>query len=114
MRIVTAALLTFAAAGSALAQDWKDDYKTVRIGVSSAENEADRMARFEPFRQYLEEALGVKVEIFTAGSYDGIVQALAADQIEWASMCSSAHAAAWTASDSNVPPLLADHGKHRS
>lgn len=114
MRIVTAALLTFAAASSALAQDWKDDYKTVRIGVSSAENEADRMARFEPFRQYLEEALGVKVEIFTAGSYDGIVQALAADQIEWASMGSSAYAAAWTASDGKVRPILAAQEKDGS
>ncbi|TKT69855.1 phosphonate ABC transporter substrate-binding protein [Aquamicrobium sp. LC103] len=106
MRIVTAALLTLAAASSAVAQDWKEDYKTVRIGVTSAENEADRMARWEPFREYLEKTLGVKVEIFTAGSYDGVVQALAADQIEWASLGSSAYAAAWTASEGKVRPIL--------
>ena len=107
MRIVTAALLTLAAASSAFAQDWKEDYRIVRIGVTSSENEADRMARWEPFRQYLEEALGVEVEIFTAGSYDGIIQALAAGQIEWASLGSSAYAAAWTASDGKVKPILA-------
>lgn len=114
MRIITAALLTLAAASSALAQDWKEDYKTVRIGVSSAENEADRMVRWEPYRKYLEDALGVKVEIFTAGSYDGIVQALAADQIEVASIGSSAYAAAWTASDGKVRPILAAQEKDGS
>jgi len=114
MRIVTTALLTLAAASAAFAQDWKEDYKTVRIGVSSAENEADRMVRWEPFRQYLEETLGVKVEIFTAGSYDGIVQALAADQIEVASIGSSAYAAAWTASDGKVKPILATQEKSGS
>jgi len=114
MRTITAALLMLASAVPAAAQDWKEDYKTVRVGVTSAENEADRMARWEPFREYLEKALGVKVEIFTAGSYDGVVQALAAGQIEWAGLGSSAYAAAWTASEGKVKPILAAQEKNGS
>lgn len=105
-KTLCAALLACLATPS-LAQDWKQDYRIVRIGVTSAENEADRMARWQPFRDYLQQALGVEVEIFTAGSYDGIIQALAADQIEFASLGSSAYAAAWTETGGGVIPILA-------
>lgn len=47
------------------------------------------------------------VEIFTAGSYDGIIQALASDQIDFAFFASSAYAAAYTESNGGVRPLLA-------
>lgn len=107
MKIFAAALLTTTAALPAMAQDWKEDYRILRIGVTSAENESDRMARWEPWRDYLAETLGVEVEIYTAGSYDGIVQALAAGQIEFASLGSSAYAAAWTETEGGVRPILA-------
>lgn len=46
------------------------------------------------------------VEIFTAGNYDGVIQALAANQIEFAFLGSPAYAAAYTATDGGVAPLL--------
>ncbi|MEM9046914.1 MAG: phosphate/phosphite/phosphonate ABC transporter substrate-binding protein, partial [Pseudomonadota bacterium] len=49
---------------------------------------------------------GVEVEIFTAGAYDGVIQALAADQIEFAFLGSSSYAAAYTAMDGGVIPLV--------
>jgi phosphonate transport system substrate-binding protein len=49
----------------------------------------------------------VDLEIFTAGNYDGVIQALAADQIEFAFLGSSAYAAAYTASEGGVQPILA-------
>lgn len=101
----TTALLALAALPS-FAQDWKADYKVVRFGILSGENESDRIARYTPFEQYLEKTLGVEVEIFTAGNYDGVIQALAANQIEFAFLGSSAYAAAYTASEGNVIPLL--------
>ena len=105
---VTAALVL---AGSAHAQEWKQSYKTIRYGVTSAENEKDRIARYQGFQAYLEKQLGVKVEIFTAGSYDGVIQALASDQIEFASLGSSAYAAAYTETNGGVEPLLAQVDK---
>ncbi len=101
---VTAAL---ALSSQAHADGWKDKYKTIRLGVLSGENEKDRIARRVGFQQYLEKELGVKVEIFTAGNYDGVIQALASDQIEFAFLGSSAYAAAYTETNGGVEPLLA-------
>lgn len=72
------------AASPAMSESWKDQYKTIKFGILSGENEKDRIARYTPFEKYLENELGVEVEIFTAGSYDGVIQAIAADQIEFA------------------------------
>lgn len=106
MRFITATALAALIAAPALADGWKDDYQVLKFGILSGENEKDRLMRNEPLRAYLEEALGVKVEIFTAGNYDGVIQALAADQIEIARLGSSSYAAAYTATNGGVVPTL--------
>lgn len=106
MRLLATTAFIALAAVPALAQDWKADYKTVKFGILSGENESDRITRYTPFQEYLESTLGVDVEIFTAGNYDGVIQALAADQIEFAFLGSSAYAAAYTESNGGVIPLL--------
>lgn len=106
MRLFTATALLALLAAPAFAEDWRPDYKVVRFGILSGENESDRVARYTPFQEYLEKTLGVEVEIFTAGNYDGVIQALSANQIEFAFLGSSAYAAAYTASEGNVVPLL--------
>ena len=106
MRLLTTTILATALALPALAEGWKEDYQTIRFGILSGENEQDRLERNEPLRAHLEDTLGVEVEIFTAGNYDGVIQALAADQIEFARLGSSAYAAAYTATDGNVIPFL--------
>ncbi len=106
MRLLTTTALAALIAIPAAAQDWKDDYRTIRFGILSGENEQDRIARNEPLKSYLEGTLGVEVEIFTAGNYDGVVQAMAADQIEFARFGSSSYAAVYTETDGGVEPLL--------
>lgn len=106
MRLLATTAFIALAAVPALAQDWKADYKVVKFGILSGENESDRITRYTPFQEYLEATLGVEVEIFTAGNYDGVIQALAADQIEFAFLGSSAYAAAYTESNGGVIPLL--------
>lgn len=106
MRLLATTAFIALAAVPALAQDWKADYKIVKFGILSGENESDRITRYTPFQEYLEATLGVDVEIFTAGNYDGVIQALAADQIEFAFLGSSAYAAAYTESNGGVIPLL--------
>ena len=93
---------------------WEDDYQTINIGFLSGENEQDRLTRTAPLKAHLEATLGVKVEIFLAGSYDGVIQAIAADQIEFAFLGSSAYAAAYTATDGNVQPILTSQNKDGS
>ncbi|MFW2590084.1 phosphate/phosphite/phosphonate ABC transporter substrate-binding protein [Sagittula sp. SSi028] len=106
MRFVTTTALLALIAAPALAEGWKDDYQVIKFGILSGENEKDRLMRNEPLRVYLEEQLGVTVEIFTAGNYDGVIQAMAADQIEVARFGSSSYAAAYTATDGGVIPTL--------
>ena len=50
--------------------------------------------------------MSVEIEIFSASSYDGVIQALGADQIEFAFLDSSAYAAAYTGTDGGVEPLI--------
>ncbi|MEO0544192.1 MAG: phosphonate ABC transporter substrate-binding protein [Pseudomonadota bacterium] len=110
MRFSTAALAALVATTtSAVAMDdaaWKTDYQVIKFGILSGENEKDRIARYTPFEEYLEAELGVEVEIFTAGNYDGVIQAIAADQIEFAFFGSSSYAAAYTATEGKVEPLV--------
>lgn len=106
MRFLATTALVALIAGPALAQEWKDDYQVVKFGILSGENEKDRITRYTPFEEYLERELGVEVEIFTAGNYDGVIQAIAADQIEFAFFGSSSYAAAYTATDGGVVPLV--------
>lgn len=104
MRLLTTAALIALVTTPALA--WKEDYAVLKFGILSGENEKDRLQRNEPLRAFLEEKLGVEVEIFTAGNYDGVIQAMAADQIEIGRFGSSSYAAAYTATDGGVIPTL--------
>lgn len=108
MKLLTTTALALLTATSAMAQDWKEDYQVLKFGVLSSENEKDRIARYTPLEAFLEKELGIEVEIFTAANYDGVIQALAADQIEIARLGSSAYAAAYTATDGGVVPTLTD------
>lgn len=111
--LTTTTALAICLAGSAMAE-WREDYAVIKIGVLSGENEADRIARTDFFRKHLEDTLGVTVETFTAGNYDGVVQALAAGQIEFAWLGSSAYAAAYTETDGGIKPLLTSQNKDGS
>ena len=104
--LTLAAVLTCASASAFAADTWQSQYPTVRFGVTMGENEKDTIARYAPLEAWLEQRLGVEVEIATASSYDGIVQAISADQIEFAYLGSSSYAAAWTETGGGVVPLL--------
>lgn len=106
MKFLATTALIALTASAAVAADWKEDYQVIKFGILSGENEKDRIARYTPFEEYLERELGVEVEIFTAGAYDGVIQALGADQIEFAFLGSSSYAAAYTATDGKVEPLV--------
>ncbi|MBR9762847.1 MAG: phosphonate ABC transporter substrate-binding protein [Rhodobacteraceae bacterium] len=106
MKLLSTAALVALIAAPAMAEGWKDDYQVVKFGILSGENEKDRLMRNEPLRAYLEKTLGVEVEMFTAGNYDGVIQAMAADQIEVASFGSSSYAAAYTLTEGGVRPTL--------
>lgn len=74
-----------ALARPALAQaDWRSQYRELRLGISSAENERDAIARQQPFAAYVERKLGVPLRVYRATDYAGVVEALRSNNIEFA------------------------------
>ncbi len=83
MFIVAAMVLTFALPGIANAapKDWPT---TLKLGFIPTEGAADSAKRARPIAKELEKDLGVKVEIFTASDYNGIITAMANKHIDLA------------------------------
>lgn len=81
--IVAALVLAFALPGIANAapKDWPT---TLKLGFIPTEGAADSAKRARPIAQELERDLGVKVEIFTASDYNGIITAMANSHIDLA------------------------------
>lgn len=103
---LAAALFAGVTLQTAAAADWKSDFEELRFGILSGENEKDRIQRYAKFKEYLEKETGLPVKIYTASSYDGVIQAIAADQIEFAFFGSSSYAAAYTETEGGVEPLV--------
>ena len=86
--------------------DWRDEVETFRIGLLGGENEADRLREYDCQKAYLEERLGVPVELFPASDYAGVLQGLLADQLEYASLGSSGFAGIMLQDENAVEPLF--------
>ena len=80
---------------TAHAQDWKSQVKEFRIGLLGGENTSNRLARYDGFQHLLQQKLGVPVKLFPAADYAGVMQAIAAGQLEVAEFGPSAFAGAW-------------------
>jgi phosphonate transport system substrate-binding protein len=79
----------------AAAQDWKDHVKELRVGLLGGENTSSRLARYDGFQNLLQEKLGVPVKLYPAADYAGVMQAMAAGQLDLAEFSPSAFAGAW-------------------
>jgi phosphonate transport system substrate-binding protein len=97
------AVVGFVGAASA---NWKESYKTIKLGAVTVESQGATITRFKPFADYLEKKLGVKVEVFTASDYAGIVQALSSGQIHLGRMGGAAYAAGYIDSKGGIEPLV--------
>ena len=81
--MMAALVLTVALPGLANAgpKDWPT---TLKLGFIPTEGAADSAKRAKPIARELEKDLGVKVEIFTASDYNGIITAMANNHIDLA------------------------------
>lgn len=98
--------LTLAIAAPAVASDWRETNPVFRYGVQSVETQAAAMSRYERFGEYVKEKLGVEMELYLASEYSGVIQAIAAGQIDVMDMGASGYAAAWIETDGGVEPLV--------
>lgn len=74
--------------------DWREDIGVFRIGLVISGSKSIELARIEPFRLALAEAIGMEVEFFAVSSARPLLDALAADRIEYALLSASGYALA--------------------
>lgn len=66
-----------------------------RVGILGGENTQDRLARYDEFQKLLSEHLRIPVKLFPAADYAGVMQGIAAGQLEAAEFGASGFAGAW-------------------
>jgi phosphonate transport system substrate-binding protein len=88
-------ILLAVAAPTARAQDWKSQVKEFRLGLLGGENTQARLARYDGFQKLLQQTLGIPVKLYPAADYAGVMQAIAAGQVDGAEFSPSAFAGAW-------------------
>ena len=69
--------------------------KEFRIGILGGENTQDRLTRYDAFQKLLEGHLRMPVKLFPAADYAGVMQGIAAGQLEAAEFGASGFAGAW-------------------
>ena len=81
------------AATAALA-GWRDDIPALRVGVLGGNDAAYRIAALEPFRVYIQDKIGVPVEIVPEPTYDALIDAQAGGRVDYAIYSATAYATA--------------------
>jgi phosphonate transport system substrate-binding protein len=102
-----ALLAVMPAAGAA----WRDDITALRVGVIGGDDAAYRITTLEPFRVYLQDKTGIPVEIVPTATYDLLIDAQAAGEIDYAIYSATAYATAAVKCDcveALAAPLSAD------
>lgn len=97
-KLATAAFAATLAVGlvvAAQAQSYKDTVKEFRVGLLGGENTSDRLARYDEFKKLLQAKLGIPVKLFPASDYAGVMQGIAAGQLEAAEFGASGFAGAY-------------------
>jgi phosphonate transport system substrate-binding protein len=69
--------------------------KEFRIGILGGENTQDRLARYDEFQKLLADHLHMPVKLYPAADYAGVMQGIAAGQLEAAEFGASGFAGAW-------------------
>lgn len=108
--LATLAAMAFSA--PAVAADWRDDHKTLTLGVITSENEADRIERYKPVRAYMEKELGVDIKWRSATDYAGVIEGLKAGKIDIARLGPASYAKAWIVMNGEVEPLVGELDKN--
>jgi phosphonate transport system substrate-binding protein len=110
-RTVAAVLMALAIVSPALAQDWREQFPEISIGISSGENETDAIARNEPYAAYLSEKLGVPVKIVRGTDYAAVIEAMRAGQVQFASIGPANYALAHKVMGDLVAPIAVNLDK---
>lgn len=92
--VLRKALLTLFLALCSIANanaEWREDIGVFRIGIVTQGDTTGTLARAEPFRGAVAEALDMDVEFFPASSVNAVMDALRDDRIEYAMLSASGY-----------------------
>jgi phosphonate transport system substrate-binding protein len=95
LALAAVAGLALATPVTGYAQDWRSQFKEFRIGLLGGENTQDRLARYDGFQKLLQAKLGIPVKLYPAADYAGVMQGMAAGQLEAAEFGASGFAGTW-------------------
>ncbi|WP_137153133.1 phosphonate ABC transporter substrate-binding protein [Devosia sp. FKR38] len=104
-RSLAAVLISAALVSVAVAQDWREQYPELTIGISSGENETDAVARNQPYADYLSAELGVPVKIVRGTDYAAVIEAMRSGHVQFASVGPAAYALARKVMGEDIAPV---------
>jgi len=87
------------------AEDWRKQYPSITIGVTTSESSSDAEARMKPVLAYLERTLKVKVNWRHATDYASVLEGLRSKRVELARAGAAAYAQASIITNGQVEPL---------
>lgn len=90
--------------------DWREELGAFRIGIVSGGDISETVARAEPFRLAIAEALNMRVELFPARDFSALIDAASDSRIEYAVFSASAYALAWSLCECIEPLVVARSG----
>lgn len=105
-RLSIAALGLLAALALPASAQWRETIPTVRVGILAGLNQSYLQAQMEPFRAYLQDRLGVTIELVPAADYPTMMAAQMAGGLQIAFLSASAFAATSVACAACVEPLV--------
>ncbi|MEL6829149.1 MAG: phosphate/phosphite/phosphonate ABC transporter substrate-binding protein [Pseudomonadota bacterium] len=86
--------------------DWRDQVKTLKMGSKASEDDAIALRRIGLVQEVLEEATGIPVKIYQSNDYNGIIQALAAGQLDISTMGAGSYANVYAQIGDDAVPVL--------
>jgi phosphonate transport system substrate-binding protein len=104
--IAVLVLLAMAGCGRSSAESSNGLPSTLHVGVIPNVSPDKQRAQYEPFGKYLSKRLGVKVELFVATDYAGVVTALVAKKIDIAYLGGLTYVQA--AQQARITPLVTE------
>jgi phosphonate transport system substrate-binding protein len=110
-RTLAAVAMAAAIISPALAQDWRQQFPELNIGISSGENEADAIARNQGYAAYLTKKLGVPVNVVRGTDYAAVVEAMRAGQVQFASIGPANYALANKVMGDLITPVAVSRDK---
>lgn len=81
---VIAALVLVTLSSAAWGAAWQDTHKAFRVGFLATDGAVYDIKKLEPFRAYLQAAVGMPVELVPALNYAALIDAEATDRVQYA------------------------------